>query len=267
MTPYARVCYRPTVAGWENLPRDRPSLLVANHSGGMAVGELTSFASLWVREFGSTRALTGFAHPIGFKLWPLTTIHRLLGSIPSTYEAAFAALDEGVPILMFPGGDHEGWRPVWQANRVDFGGRKGFLRIARKTRTTIVPMGITGSHYTAPVLHRSKLLPRLLVLPHLAGLKRWPVTVLGLVGVMLILLSNMHVWLKAGLVWAWLTSPAMLLPILPFTIRFRIGTPIDPEDLFDGSVDDGDADAPLDAALVTVQTAVQDLVTAEVGKR
>ena len=33
-------------------------------------------------------------------------------------------------MLVYPGGDYEVHRPSWERNRVDFGGRKGFIRLA-----------------------------------------------------------------------------------------------------------------------------------------
>src|SRR5688500_13886930 len=113
-------------------------------------------------------------HPLSFR--GRRGLMEKVGAIPSTYPAAEAALKAGTPVLVFPGGDHEAMRPVWQANRVDFAGRQGFLKIARAANVPIVPLGIRGSHFTAPVVYRGgKLLPRLLVLPYLLGFrKRYP---------------------------------------------------------------------------------------------
>ena len=50
-----------------------------------------------------------------------------LGAIPSTYDAALGALSQGVPVLVFPGGDIDATRPVWRARRVDFGGSTAYI--------------------------------------------------------------------------------------------------------------------------------------------
>ncbi|MCG3172745.1 MAG: hypothetical protein GMKNLPBB_00900 [Myxococcota bacterium] len=254
LLPLMRLMHRPSIRGWENLP-DGPFLLVANHSAGLALSELHSFAALYLEKYGASRPLAGFAHPVGFTVFPISLGHKLLGSIPSTYEAAEEALCAGVPLLVFPGGDHETLRPVWQARRVDFGGRKGFLKIARKMRAPIVPMGIAGSHITAPILWRSKgFLPRILVLPWLLGMKRWAVTALGIVVPGLILAAPVNWWIKPLAIWAWLASPFIFLPVIPATIRMAIGEPIPPDQLFDGG------EGELDRALDQVQSAVQSLV-------
>ncbi len=247
--------FRPTILGWEHLPSHGPFLLVANHSAGLGLAELASFAVLFAREFDTARPLAGFAHPIGFRFWPMTALHAELGTIPSTYEDAYRALEQGVPLLVFPGGDHETMRPVWQANRVDFGGRRGFLRIAKKTQIPVVPMGIQGSHYTAPILFRARALAWIFVLPRILGIKRWCFSLLGVSCAILAILLPIHPALRILLAWAALTSPLMFLPIIPWKIRFRIGEPLVPEELFAG-----DKDEELEQALALVQSKIQLLV-------
>ena len=254
--PVVRLFHRPRLEGAEHLRRDTPFLLVANHSGGLAISEISSLATLALDQLDDVR-VAAMAHPIAFHLWPLTVPMRWLGAIPSTYEAAAAALADGAGVLVFPGGDHEAARPFWLARRVDFNGRKGFLRIARDAGVPIVPMGIAGSHWSVPILMRSdRVLPWLLVLPRLFGIKRFPITLLGALGVAAVLAMAPGVvgWPAAlGLAWLWLASPLTLLPIVPVGIRFRIGAAIPHDELFPTGGD-------LDDAYARVHAAVQALV-------
>ncbi len=260
LDPVVRVLWRPTLEGEANLPATGPFLLVANHSAGLGVAEILSVGLLWLRRVGVDRPLAGYAHPIGFRLFPLTAFLRAVGAIPSTYDAAERALAAGAPILMFPGGDHETLRPLHHAHRVDFGGRVGFLRIARAAGVPVVPLGIRGGHFTAPVLVRSRLLATLLVAPRLGGVKRWGVSLLGLVGAAAIVaLVPASPAVRALLVWLWLGSPLVFLPWVPWTLRLRIGAPIAAADLFPAALCDG-TDADLKRALARVQAAVQALV-------
>jgi 1-acyl-sn-glycerol-3-phosphate acyltransferase len=255
--PLVRLCHRPTLAGVEHLPKEGPFLLVANHSAGLGLAEILSFAALYLREVGPGRPLAGFAHPVGFRVFPLSAVLGAVGAIPSSYEAAHRALAAGVPLLVFPGGDHETMRPIWQANRVDLGGRVGFLRIAREAGVPIVPLGIRGGHLTAPVLLRSKLLATLVVVPRLLGSRRWGLSLLGLIGAVLIgALAPLSWPLRALLVWLWLGSPLVFLAWVPWTIRMRIGEPIAPADLFAGEA----GEEQLRRALARVEQAMQSLV-------
>ena len=169
-------------------------------------------------------------------------------------------LRRGVPLLVFPGGDHETLRPVWQHARVDFGGRTGFLKIAREAGVPIVPMGIRGGALTAPMLVRSRRLARALVLPQLLGQKRWGVSLLG--ALVVAGLAALPMPLPAKLIASalWLGSPLSLLAWIPWTLRFRIGAPIPPESLFTAEPGRSE-DELLRAALARVERAVQSLVT------
>jgi 1-acyl-sn-glycerol-3-phosphate acyltransferase len=260
LAPLVRAIFRARLLGLPRLP-EGPFLLVANHSAGIGLAELASFAALYLEQVGPGRPLAGFAHPIDFRFAPVARLFRSLGAVPATYEGAEEALLAGVPLLVFPGGDHETMRPLWQAHRVDFGGRQGFLRIARRHRVPIVPMGIRGSHFTAPVLLRSRLLPWLLVLPRLAGLKRWPITLLGLLGAAALALAPWSVPVRAATVAVWLASPLPMLPWIPWRITMRIGAPIPPAELFgEASANAGAEATALHDALARVEAAVQALV-------
>lgn len=257
LRPLVRVCHRPTLEGIEHLPTRGPFLLVANHSAGLGIAEILSFMVMYLAKVGPERPLAGFAHPFSFRMFPASAVLRGVGAIPSTYAAAEAALASGVPLLVFPGGDHETLRPIWQANRVDFGGRIGFLRIARAAGVPIVPLGIRGGHFTAPMLFRSRILATLLGAPRLIGAKRWGVSLLGAIVAALILVLVRAGWpIRVGLTWLWLGSPLTFLPWIPWTLRMRIGAPIPASELFPGAGTDDE----LRRALPRVQAAVQGLV-------
>lgn len=254
--PLLRLLHRPVLEGTEHLPAG-PFILVANHSGGLGGSEAFALAACWLERFGGARPLAGLAHPFGFSIWPISDFLRGLGAVPSTREWLHAALARGVPVLIFPGGDYEITRPFWEANRVQFGGRRGFLRAAREAGVPIVPMGIRGSAWVVPSLGRStRLLPNLLLVPRLLGLRRWPVTVLGVAGAAAIALwPGALGWpARLALCWGWLASPLPLLPWVPSTIRFRIGRPLAPEALFAAG------DPELDGAYRIVEGEVQALV-------
>jgi hypothetical protein len=260
LEPIVRVLHRPTLEGTEHLPGSGSFLLVANHSAGIGIAETVAFVVTYLRTVGPDRPLAGFALPVDFRIFPLSAVLRGLGAVPSTYAAAEQTIAAGIPLMVFPGGDHEALRPIWQAGRVDFGGRVGFLRIARAARIPVVPLGIRGGHMTAPVLVRSRALATLLVVPRLLGVTRWGISLLGLIVAALIALFVPVPWpARAGLVWLWLGSPLVFLPWVPWTIRMRIGAPLSATDLFaaGGSAEN---DEQLHQALGRVQGAVQALV-------
>lgn len=256
-----RLAFRPRLSGWEHLPAEGAYLIVVNHSGGGGA-DVAVLAALWAERFAGEHQLAAMAHPLAFYCPGIAMLVRDLGAIPSSYPRALETLRAGIPLLVFPGGDYEAFRPVWQAGRVDFNRRQGFLRLAREAGVPIVPLGLRGAAYTNPVLWRSKLMAWLLVLPRVLGLKRFPLTLSGALGVALLLTVVGPHWgfgLAGALSWAWLLLPTnVLIPWIPWTVRGAIGAPLDQERLF-GS----EGERALEDAHEEVRQAVQDLVSGE----
>lgn len=254
--PMVKAAFRPSIEGVENMPTDGPFMVVANHSAGVALAELMSLVVLWSDKKGDDFRIAGFAHPSGFQVAAGRWIHSHLGTVPSTFDAGIAALAAGISLMVFPGGDYECQRPFWKANEVDFGGRTGFLRMARQAGVPIVPLGIRGSHHTTPgIFGRSELLANALVVPKLFGVRRWAVSGLGIAGAVGISRLRVPVLLRVALAGAWLGSPLIFLPVFPATLRFKVGAPMSPDELFGP-----DGERSLDEARDEVQRIVQRLV-------
>jgi 1-acyl-sn-glycerol-3-phosphate acyltransferase len=89
---------------------------------------------------------------------------------------ASEALDSGAALLVYPGGDYEVHRPSWLSGKVDFGGRKGFIRLALEKNVPIVPVVSVGGQETALFLTRGEGLARRLWLDRLFRLKVLPIS-------------------------------------------------------------------------------------------
>jgi len=234
---WLRFWHRPQMYGVENLPSDRPFMIVANHSGG-GIREVFVLAAAWIDLFDDAAPIAGFAHPAGFRFEPFNTLIRGLGCVPSSYEGARTAAAAGTSLLVFPGGDHEAARPFWQASVVDFGGRKGFLKVAADAGLPVVPLRIHGSHLATPILWRGgNLWATFFVTPRfLFGLKRYPVTLSGVAFAGGLAWLGFHTALGAwgfALAYLWLALPFHVgWPSLPLTYRFQFGRPIELSSLF-----------------------------------
>src|SRR6202043_68867 len=86
------------------------------------------------------------------------------------------ALESGAALLVYPGGDYEVHRPTWERNKVDFDGRKGFIRLALEQQVPIVPAVSIGGQETALFLTRGERLARLLALDRVFRLKVLPIS-------------------------------------------------------------------------------------------
>src|SRR5207248_5440375 len=96
-------------------------------------------------------------------------------TVAATPANAQKALDSGAALLVYPGGDYEVHRPTWESRRVDFGGRKGYIRLALEKNVPIVPVVALGGQETALFLSRGERLARLLRLDRLFRLKVLPI--------------------------------------------------------------------------------------------
>jgi 1-acyl-sn-glycerol-3-phosphate acyltransferase len=96
--------------------------------------------------------------------------------VAATPENAEQALDGGAALLVYPGGDYEVHRPTWESARVDFDGRRGFIRLAQSKGVPLVPVVAIGGQETALFLSRGEGIARLLGLDRMFRLKVLPVS-------------------------------------------------------------------------------------------
>jgi 1-acyl-sn-glycerol-3-phosphate acyltransferase len=155
------------VRGFENVPDAGPMLLVGNHSGGLIVPDTVAFITAWYRERGLDDQLVGLAFDAMFAIPGVKTLMRKLGEIPANPEDTDAALANGAAVLVYPGGSHEAFRPWTDRNRIDFGGRKGFVRVALRNRVPAVPVVGHGGHENIVVLTRGEWFARAIGLERL----------------------------------------------------------------------------------------------------
>ena len=171
----ASVWFRGEVRGLGNIPDDGPVLLVGNHSGGNLTPDTTVFTLAFSAYFGVERKFFQLAHNLVLSMPGLGFLRRF-GTVAASPENAEKALAEGAALLVYPGGDFEVHRPSWESGRVDFGGRRGFVRLALRHDVPIVPVVSIGGQETALFLSRGEGLARVLMLDRLFRLKVLPIS-------------------------------------------------------------------------------------------
>jgi 1-acyl-sn-glycerol-3-phosphate acyltransferase len=120
-------------------------------------------------------AVYQLAHNLVVSAPPLGWL-RKFGTVAANPENARLALESGAALLVYPGGDYEVFRPSWERNVVDFGGRKGYVRLARDAGVPIVPVASVGGQETALFLDRGQWLAKLLMVDKLLRLKSVPIS-------------------------------------------------------------------------------------------
>jgi len=171
----ASLWYRGEVRGLGNIPDAGPVLLVGNHSGGNMTPDTVVFTLAFNTYFGVERAFFQLTHNLVLSIPGLGSLRRF-GTVAASPGNARKALESGAALLVYPGGDYEVHRPFWQRNRVDFNGRKGFIRLALQENVPIVPVVSIGGQETALFLSRGEGLARLLALDRMFRLKVLPIS-------------------------------------------------------------------------------------------
>jgi 1-acyl-sn-glycerol-3-phosphate acyltransferase len=171
----ASLWFRGEVRGLGNIPDSGPVLLVGNHSGGNMTPDTIVFTLAFSTYFGVERHFYQLAHNLVLSL-PTLGFLRKFGTVAASPENARKALQDGSALLVYPGGDVEVHRPSWERNRVDFAGRKGFIRLAIEENVPIVPVVSIGGQETALFLTRGERLARLLALDRIFRLKVLPIS-------------------------------------------------------------------------------------------
>ncbi|HEY2438493.1 MAG TPA: lysophospholipid acyltransferase family protein [Solirubrobacteraceae bacterium] len=169
----ASIYFRADVRGLHHIQKEGPVLLVGNHSGGMMAPDLFVFVLAFSTYFGVERRFFQLAHN-GVVASPAGRMVRKYGTVAADPKNAELALESGAAVLVYPGGDYEVFRPSWESGKVDFGGRKGFIRLALKMGVPIQPVVSIGSQETALFLTRGERLAKLARLDKLMRLKTAP---------------------------------------------------------------------------------------------
>jgi 1-acyl-sn-glycerol-3-phosphate acyltransferase len=165
--------FRGEVRGLGNIPEEGPVLLVGNHSGGNLTPDTTVFTLAFSAYFGVERRFYQLAHNLVLSL-PGLGFLRKFGTVAASPANAEKALRSGAAVLVYPGGDHEVHRPSWHSHRIEFAGRRGFIRLALEHDVPIVSI---GGQETALFLSRGETVSRLLGLDRLLRLKVLPISI------------------------------------------------------------------------------------------
>jgi 1-acyl-sn-glycerol-3-phosphate acyltransferase len=174
---WSKFYFRADVRGLENIPAEGPVLLVGNHSGGLVIADTFVFSQYFYDHFGAGRLFYQLAHDLVFKTPGLRILAERYGTVPASPENMAKALEREAALLVYPGGDHETFRPTWESGRIDFAHRTGFVKLALEHQVPIVPVVSIGGQETALFLGQGRKIASALKLDRLARLKVFPAVV------------------------------------------------------------------------------------------
>ena len=157
--------FRVETVGMENLPDASGALLVANHSGTVAVDAL--MCAVAVRDHHPRgRPLRMLGADLVFQTPVLGPMNRKFGNTLACNPDAERLLSSGELVAVFPEGFKGVGKPYSQRYKLQRFGRGGFVTAALKTGVPIIPVSIVGAEEIYPLIGNIKPLARALGVPY-----------------------------------------------------------------------------------------------------
>jgi len=157
--------FRVEVRGIENIPASGGALVVANHSGAVALDSVMTAVAVH-DEHPQQRFLRLLGADLVFQTPFLGELARKGGATLASNADAERLLAGGEVVGVWPEGFKGIGKPFSERYKLQRFGRGGFVSAALRTRTPIVPCAIVGAEEIYPILGNMPALARLLGLPY-----------------------------------------------------------------------------------------------------
>ena len=157
--------WRVQATGVENVPSHGRALVVSNHSGSLFPFD----ASMLVGSIMKEHPLPRWPRPMvlnwAFELPFLSFFMRKVGGVPASPFNAIRLLEQDEIVMVFPEGVKGTGKPFSERYRLQRFGRGGFVEVALRTGSPIVPVAVVGAEEIYPKIADSQLLAKLLGAP------------------------------------------------------------------------------------------------------
>ncbi len=153
------------VRGIENVPARGRAMLIGNHSGGIAIDGAMVLASMMF-EMDPPRLAQGMVEKFMNRVPFASQWSNRCGQFTGLPEHAIRLLEDERLLMVFPEGAR-GTAKLYKErySLVHFG--TGFMRLAMKTRTPIVPLAFLGGGEAIPTISNAYTLGKLLGVPYI----------------------------------------------------------------------------------------------------
>jgi 1-acyl-sn-glycerol-3-phosphate acyltransferase len=157
--------WRVEATGVENVPAHGPAMIVANHAG-VLPWDATMMSVALLKQHPLPRQPRFMVLDWAFRLpWVSGFMRRVGGVVASPFNAT-RLLEQGHLVMVFPEGAKGAGKPFSERYRLQRFGRGGFVEIALRAGSPIVPVAVVGSEEIYPKLGESRLLARLFGAPY-----------------------------------------------------------------------------------------------------
>ena len=165
LRPLYRSWFRVEVRGIEHVPAEGSALVVANHSGTIALDSLMTQVAI-LDEHRAHRHLRMLGADLVFALPFIGELARKSGATLACNADAERLLRDGELVGVWPEGFKGIGKPFRERYKLQRFGRGGFVAAALRTGAPIVPCSIVGAEEIYPILGNLKTLARVLGMPY-----------------------------------------------------------------------------------------------------
>jgi 1-acyl-sn-glycerol-3-phosphate acyltransferase len=155
------VWWRVAATGVENVPAHGRAMLVANHAGSLFPFDASMMTLAIMKEHPLPRWPRFMVLDWAFVLPFLSTFIRRVGGVPANPDNAAGLLEADQVVMAFPEGAKGTGKPFSERYRLQRFGRGGFVEVALRTGSPLIPVAVVGSEEIYPKLAESRLLARL----------------------------------------------------------------------------------------------------------
>lgn len=163
--PLYRHWFRVQVSGVEHIPAASAALVVANHSGTIAMDSVMTQVAVH-DEHPAHRNLRMLGANLVFQTPVIGDLARRSGHTLACHADAERLLASGEVVGVWPEGFKGIGKPFSERYRLQRFGRGGFVSAAIRTGAPIVPTAIVGAEEIYPMIANASVLARLFGLPY-----------------------------------------------------------------------------------------------------
>lgn len=156
--------FRVETSGLENVPDETGALVVANHSGVIAMDAVMTQVALH-DEHPAHRHLRMLGANLVFQTPFVGELARKAGHTLACHPDAERLLSAGELVGVWPEGFKGVGKPFSQRYKLQRFGRGGFVSAALRTKSPIIPTAIVGAEEIYPMIGNAGTLARILGLP------------------------------------------------------------------------------------------------------
>jgi len=173
LRPLYQRWWRVRTLGLEHVPSSGTALVVGNHAGTLPFDAMMVALAIH-DEHPAHRILRMLAADLAFTLPLVAPLARKSGNTLACEEDAERLLGAGELVGVWPEGFKGLGKPFRDRYRLQRFGRGGFVELALRTGTPIVPVAVVGSEEIYPMVGNLRRLGRLLGLPYLPVTPTFP---------------------------------------------------------------------------------------------